>query len=379
MAGLIPLLRAIAADSDRLDPDLFDDTAVRWAIGVGLGPALYRAIRHHPSCGRSREPLQWLRGSDLAGRVVVGEILDALEAILASSGAMAGEITLLKGVSLAQFLYPEPHLRPMGDIDLLVTEGARVELESLLRRLGFRQQSSLPAEFYEAHHHSMPFLHEEKRLCVEVHTALVSPCAAAHDRIFSGRHVSSQIEPASSRGHRTNRLSAELELAYTCTHWAMERGCFGGGVVPLVDLIHQVTKRGGELDWDRLLSDLRASHAATHVRLALAYLTRHEVIDLPSGVVEALAATQRYPLGHNESILQRLVDRYAMEGTRFGRLRTSNNVRSVWDALLQPRSSWVNLLSVAWNVLFPPRNPQRFSPSFQLGRLTSAARSKRRD
>lgn len=378
MAGLIPLLRAIAADADRLDPDLLGDAAVRWAIAVGLGPTLYRAVRNHPSFDRSREPFQSLRGSDLAGRVVVGEILDALEQILASSGALAAEITLLKGVSFSQLLYPEPHLRPMADIDLLVTERARTELESILRQLGYRQQSSLPSEFYETHHHGMPFVHEERKLCVEVHTALVSRSAVARDVVFSPRYVSSRTEPAISRGHRTNRLAPELELAYTCTHWAQERGCFAGGVLPLVDVIHQVTRRRDELDWDRLLSDLADSHAATHLHLALGYLARREVIVLPSGVAERLQAAQRCRLGPSEPILDRLLDRYAMEG-RFGRLATANNVRSVWDTLLAPRSAWRNLATLPWNVAFPPGASRRFSPTFQLGRLTRAARPKARD
>jgi hypothetical protein len=379
MPGLIPLLRAVAADTDRLDPDLFDDAAVRWAIGVGLGPTLYRAVRNHPSRGRPREAFAWLQSSDLAGRVVVGEILDALEEILLASDALAEQITLLKGASLSQFLYPEPHLRPMVDIDLLVPERARTQLESVLRQLGYRQQSPLPSEFYETHHHGMPFVHEARRLCVEVHTALVSRVAAARDRVFSPAHVNSRIQPAISRRHRTNRLSAELELAYTCTHWALERGCFAGGVLPLADVVHQVTRREGELDWDRLLSDLDDSHAATHVRLALGYLERQAVIRLPSGVPERVTKAQRCPLGPSEPILDRLLDRYAMQGRRFGRLATVNNVRSAWDALLEPRPAWRNLAALPWNVCFPPGNPQRFSPIFQLGRLTKTVRPKGRD
>jgi hypothetical protein len=378
MPGLIPLLRAVAADTDRLDPDLFDDAAVRWAITVGLGPTLHRAIRNHPSCGQRREAFEWLRSSDLSGRVVVGEILDALEEILLSSGALAEQITLLKGASFSQFLYPEPHLRPMVDIDLLVPERSRAQLESVLRQLGYRQQSPLPSEFYETHHHGMPFVHEAKKLCVEVHTGLVSRVAAARDPVFSSAHVSSWIQPAISRGHRTNRLRAELELAYTCTHWALERGCFAGGVLPLADVVHQVARRAEELDWDRLLSDLDDSHAATHVRLALGYLEHHEVIRLPSGVPERLTEAQRWPLGPTEPILGRLLDRYAMQGRRFGRLATVNNVRSAWDALLEPRSAWRNLAALPWNVCFPPGNPQRFNPIFQLGRLSKTVRPKGR-
>ena len=378
MPGLLPLLRAVAADTDRLDPDLFDDAAVRWAIHVGLGPTLCRAVRNHPSCDRPREALEWLRGSDLAGRVVVGEILDALEEILVSSDPLAEQITLLKGASFSQLLYPEPHLRPMVDIDLLVPERSRAQLESVLRQLGYQQRSSLPSEFYQSHHHSMPFVHEARQLCVEVHTGLVSRVAAARDRIFSSAQLSSRIRPAIFRGHRTNRLCAELELAYTCTHWARERGCFAGGVVPLVDLVHQVTPRGGELDWDRLLSDLDDSHAATHVRLALGYLEHRAVIRLPPALSERLMQAQRWPLGPSEPILDRLLDRYAMQGRRFGRLTTVNNVRSAWDALLEPRSAWRNLAALPWKVCFPPKNPRRFDPIFQLGRLTKTVRPRGR-
>jgi hypothetical protein len=190
--------------------------------------------------------------------------------------------------------------------------------------------------------------------------------------------VSSRIRPATFRGHRTNRLCAELELVYTCTHWALERGCFAGGVLPLADVVHQVTRRGGELDWDRLLSDLDDSHAATHVRLALDYLGRHAVIRLPPALPERLTRAQRWPLGPSEPILYRLLDRYAMQGRPFGRLATVNNVRSAWDALLEPRSGWHNLAALPWKVCFPPENPRRFDPIFQLGRLAKTVRPRGR-
>jgi hypothetical protein len=71
-------------------------------------------------------------------------------------------------------------------------------------------------------------------------------------------------------------------------------------------------------------------------------------------------------------ILARILDRHSVRGLplddRFG----ASNRAILWSTLLAaPRSPW-NFARVPWNLLFPPSNPDRFRPRYQLARVRSA-------
>ena len=67
-------------------------------------------------------------------------------------------------MSMATQYYPKPHMRTMGDIDLLVDSGYQVELEKICMELGYHQESHRSAEYYDKHHHSIPFYHQDKKI-----------------------------------------------------------------------------------------------------------------------------------------------------------------------------------------------------------------------
>ena len=95
------------------------------------------------------------------------------EIIDASCGSVP-QLTLLKGISIAEEFYPEFHLRPMRDIDLLVPVESLAPMATLLYGLGYRQTSDTPHKTYDSHHHAMPFFHDEKQVWVELHHRLIS-------------------------------------------------------------------------------------------------------------------------------------------------------------------------------------------------------------
>lgn len=369
MIGLIPILRAEGSDRKDLDLNLLDPATIRWGVHAGLGPLICHI--YSGQCGQILDATSRdiLRSADLAAKLATADMLDGLEEILAASADMASEIILLKGISTCQYLYPEPHLRTMGDIDLLIPTLSQQRLEILLLDLGYRQQSTRPAEFYKTHHHSMPFFHPRKHQWVEVHTALLSNRNVASDRIFSSMHVESQVVPLLFHGYKTNRLSFEQELAYTAAHWAFERKCFAGGVIPLVDMMYLIQKHGDEIDWDHLLVSLCGSQTVVYLNLMLRFLQKYGIVYLPNKLMARLASAQKYPLGVNEAILHGLIDNYSMRGKSPGQMASETNIGLLWETLLRPRPAWQNLLRASWNILSVPKNPRRFSPSFQLARI----------
>lgn len=371
MTGLIPILRA-AISSDHLDPAVLDKDTVLWAVRAGLGPLTFHLVGNRISEITEKASQGALRSADLVARLTISDTLDALEELLAVSADIAREIILLKGISACQFLYPEPHLRTMGDIDLLIPVHSRQRLETLLYDLGYRQQSNHPAAYYEAHHHSMPFFHPLRHIWVEVHTALFSGAPAASYPVFSPSHIGSRAVPITFRGHATNRLGSEQELIYLATHWALERKCFVGGAIPFFDLALIIRQQGSALDWKDVCARLRDSRTATYLYLMLRFLDKHGTVSIPPVVMQQLCGAQQHPLGNSEAILHGMIERYSMCGRSFGRVTSEANLGIIWETLLAPSPAWRNLFRVPGHVLFPPGQPRRFSPGFQLARLAGA-------
>ncbi len=372
MPPLTDLLRASKEDTRDLDLATFTPADIEWVLYAGLGPILHRATSATPGQAAQQSPVrQALASADLTSRILIGNILDATSEILGAAPSLARETILLKGASISQ-RYPEPHLRTMGDIDLLAPTNAQRELESVLQDLGYRQQSEYPAEFYEKMHHSMPFYHAQRRIWVEVHTCLFPPASlVGRDLVFSDAHVRSQAVAVTLRGIPALQLSDELQIIYICTHWAKNFNQ-QRGLIPLLDLLQLLKNRESAIDWDSILCWLHGSSSAAHVHVMLSYLARHKLVTLPPAVGTRLASIQTSLNRLSVSILHRLMDTYLMQGRHFGRVDSADNISIIWKSLLSPGSASGNLASVPWNLVFPPGHTQRFNPAFQLGRLVSA-------
>jgi hypothetical protein len=64
------------------------------------------------------------------------------------------EVIVLKGAALAESVYPDRALRPMGDVDLLLREDDIDEVESKLLEIGYLLHSySKPKEFWKKDHY----------------------------------------------------------------------------------------------------------------------------------------------------------------------------------------------------------------------------------
>jgi len=372
MPPLIVLLQVVAQGRDDLDLGTFDPAAFEWALKAGLGPLLYHTSRNNRKIDSFVRQYSTLLGADLTARVLTGVLLDALDEILAASTELTRNITLLKGVSLCRRHYPEPHHRTMGDIDLLVPPELRPKLESLLKDLGYSQQSEYPEEFYTTHHHSMPFFHPEKRVWVELHVSLFSRAATvANDRVFSREHVETQIRASTRRDLPANYLSDELNIVYICSHWA-ESFNRVRGLIPMLDILYILKNRGATFDWDKALASLEGSVASSHLYLMLSFLERHNLVSVPSEVLQKLSRLQKILNHANRVILYRLLNTYFIKGESFTSIASESNISILWKTLLMPSSPVINLLRVPWHLLFPPTNAQHMNPIFQLHRIRSA-------
>ena len=290
-----------------------------------------------------------MQGADLTARLIVAEQLDATEEIVDVAARHVAPLTLLKGISLCEPLYPEPHLRTMGDIDILADEEALPALQSLLVELGYRPQSDYPAEFYATHHHIVPMFHPRRRVWVEIHRGLFPRnSSAGADPVFSPARVAAELQPSLFRGHRVNRLSAELQLVYLAAHWAFglkqERAMVGMlDVVRLLDRAPRWTTNPSLARW-RLRGDLRVS-AADVSGQPRACRPRAE---RPAGAAASPALT-----GAREPCRRFTPSSIATSwrDEPFDRIVSERTFGIVWEELLSPGRPSGNLLRLGWSLL----------------------------
>jgi hypothetical protein len=178
--------------------------------------------------------------------------IEATAEIVDACGARV-VVTLLKGISLSDRDYPAPYLRPMRDIDLLVPEGAVCEVQQTLLGLGYREHPEERVESYG--HHAVPLVHPRTGIWVEVHHRLFPPeLGLPGVDPFRPDRVNARIRPSTFTGRLVNRLTDDLQVVYTASHWALSpsRIYNGGGVVAMLDLIHLLKRRG--FLWDDVMA-----------------------------------------------------------------------------------------------------------------------------
>lgn len=352
---LIALLRTIALGEDSLSCATFSEAHVRWAIRAGVGPLLFHIVQKKRAAADQSFLWSLLRGADLTAQVCSGELFDAVDEILerCATGIGPGKITLLKGVSISQQYYPKPHLRTMRDIDILVEAAILPKVEALLQRLGYIQTSDNPLAYYATHHHSMPFVHPETGVWVEVHRGLhPSSLPLGRERVFNLDSIQEELRPAEFRGKSVTRLSDELQVVYIAAHWASDLTVIGG-IIALCDMVLLFKNTQTTLRWERIVSWWDCPVAAAYLYLILTYLRRYELIDAPREILQELHRCQQTFNSATLSVVHSLIDRYMIAGTPCGLILSPARLQILWETLLTPGSPTRNLLQVPWRFLAP--------------------------
>jgi hypothetical protein len=347
---LIALLDAISHGRRDLALDLFDAETVAWAVQTGMGPLFYRATKENPHNPASPQR-DALKAADLTARLLAGNQLEAMEEIVDACAGRVPPLTLLKGISIAEQYYPEPHLRLMRDLDFLVDKESMAAVKSILEELGYRQSSD--DSRYQGHHHAAPFFHEDKRVWIEVHHALFSPKKRAGKvGIFQRENLLKEVGASQFRGREVCRLSAQLQLVYLAAHWAQDFKRLGA-IVALADAIYLLERAGDELSWEWILQSVHGSVAAAYLYLLLSYLDRNRLVTIAPGILRELFSSQPSFGRISLRAAHAMIDRYFLTGKVFGRLLSERNATVIWNTLSLPAPALPNLVLVPLNLSLP--------------------------
>jgi len=179
-------------------------------------------------------------------------------------------IIALKGIYLANHVYPHSGMRQMGDIDLLIPESDLPSAREILFHLGYTQldvvaYDNIQAEI-EIAHHLAPFV-KEGSPTIELHWHIVKPGEGHY--VFPAeelwrRTVACQIGTSS-----TLALTREALLVHLCMHVSYHH-LFAFGLRPLYDVHTLISLYGDTLDWDEIASIGASWRVAAGIHLTLA-------------------------------------------------------------------------------------------------------------
>ncbi len=215
------------------------------ALSEGLGPWLYRTLQNHHEVGLDAEFWDQLNRSHARSMILSLANRACFREVVAAFATEQIPVLVLKGAYLGTFVYRNPALRPMSDLDLLVRDEHFEQARRLLDRLRF----GISAETLEGEYRILqPALAHVRSgilpCAVDLHRALLS---MDYYRLPSSLVWQEAVE-GELHGRPVFFLSNELNFIHlgihTLTHIDLIRDW--------LDLVLFLRRIG--LDWDRLAS-----------------------------------------------------------------------------------------------------------------------------
>lgn len=326
---------------------------LRRVLDAGLGPWLHRAAATHaaPLSDAQRETLL---AADLSAQVLHGKRVEVALEVVDLCRALDVEVTLLKGIALAEWLYPAAHLRPMADVDLLVAAGHLEAIQRALLDRGYVASRSEGA--WVTGHHAQPLRHPALPVWVELHRGLF-PAASEWNatRLFAPEALAARSIPFAFHGRATRRLGDSLQLAYTASYWVRDLARHAphpSFAAPLFDAALLLARCGRSLDLEALLDGIDDALAVTSLHVMLSFLARHGLVADRDIDLDAVARRQSRVGAVDLRLLHAFLDAYLLQGRQ---LPGAWRAPAIWSTLIAPGHVAAKVLSLPVRFAFPPQ------------------------
>ena len=329
----------VAARVRELPPQAWDEI-LTIALRHGVAPLLHRALQSGGALAEAPDHVRTRLEEERHATALLnlrkyGEFRRIAQALRERNIPLIA----LKGLHLAELVYPDISLRPMSDLDILVP---RLEVERAIEAVqsieyGFEEDVSGAARGMLGTKCNIGLAHRRLGLRLEIHWTLAEPgdCYAPPvDEIWrsaaKGRIGDTDVEV----------MSPEFVLLHVCAHLACNH-VFGFDLRALCD-IAAIAK--AELDWE-VLADRGRHHGWTRgVAAALRLAHDHLGANIPAETLAALGADALDP-----DLLADAMEHLLTFSRMPGELVTAPNLLAVGVAT--PRAKCAML----WNRIFVPR------------------------
>jgi len=252
----------------------------------GLTPALYHRLRYaSPPCEdavwESLEADYWATAARNTQRY------HELGLVLAALRARDVRVLLLKGAALAETIYDNIALRPMGDVDLLVPRSHLREAIAILQALGYRRdKGEAHPGFAAEYENEIAFIHPTSEMAVELHWHLID--AEFYMRRIPEEALWKEAVPLRIAEHPVEAFGPEATLVYLPAHWVLHHHAHG--LRWLYDMDRLVRHYQGTLDWAKIAALAQAWCLVLPLQTALRQCGAHMHTPIPAAVMESLEA-----------------------------------------------------------------------------------------
>ena len=191
----------------------------------------------------------------------------------------------LKGMHLAQEVYPEVAIRQMDDIDLLVPREALAAAVEVTRELGYITREPINVEEWSGSVHHLPRMFNNNNTVLELHWNITWPKDRYALSDLEGLWERARPLPGAKGG--VLGLCPEDLILHLCVHAAYQH-LFYTGLRPVCDISATIARFRDDLDWEALATRALGWgwQAGTYLMLSLAKATLGA--EVPSQVLAAL-------------------------------------------------------------------------------------------
>ncbi|MHB9099607.1 MAG: nucleotidyltransferase domain-containing protein [Syntrophales bacterium] len=187
---------------------------------------------------------------------------------------------VLKGIALAEMVYPGLGMRGMSDTDILVKKGDMFGVEACLSALGYSPRDSSVAcaiENPEGYLASLDYRKNDGSLPnIHVHWHPVNTSVPAY--MFAGRidpdRLWEMALPATVASAEVRALCPEHQVIYLCEHALRINHSFDR-LILMYDLFYVIETYRDEIDWDFIVEEARRFNVSKFVFLSLAIVQHY--------------------------------------------------------------------------------------------------------
>ena len=317
------------------------EALVALAVRQDVAPVLHARLKN---CGISvpAPAAGQLRESYLASAARNMRLLHERDRVLAALKAANVCVVPIKGASLAEELYGDAALRPMGDIDLWVRRPDVAAARAAMEPLGYSAvaKADRPPALQDALMGETQMFGPGGTL-VELHWSIFAGEWLRHTARVDQDAIWGRTTPAG--GETVRQLSPEDAVVHLCVHLAVNHQMSGIGLRTLVDLDY--ARRKWAIDWAIVARRAREWQVA-----CAAWLVLHALAELFGDPEGHLPLRELAP----SPIRRRMLHRFASPRHVAGGLELSSGPRRfLLLLLLADRPADAALL--VWRALFPDR------------------------
>lgn len=259
---------------------------VQAAIQHGLAPLLYASLKHTKRLGEVPVgDADWLRLEHLhAG---VGNMLAYRELVhlLDSLGSREIPAIVLKGGAIALQLYPDPGLRPLKDIDLLIPEPEVAAVRALLTEHGYSPLPEMTKGFEERFSGQQAYTRtgpNPEQVDLHWHLFVIAYYRQQIPIDWFWQHTTSiQID-----GRIARALAPEAQFIHLAAHYGLHH--HAERLIWLYDLALLVAAHREDMDWNEVLAAVRTFKLSEPVEWTISQVQRWWGAPLPASVVREL-------------------------------------------------------------------------------------------